>query len=226
MLHHRVDHVFDVGASDGRYGQELRRFGYRGRITSFEPFPDYFGVLNKRVETDQLWTALPHALGSHTGEVVLNIAGNAGASSSILPMLERHIVALPEAAYVSAKTVQQLTLDGLWQDFVAPQERMFLKIDVQGYERPLLNGAREFLDHCIGVQLELSVVPLYEGAMLYQEALDIMRSLGFELMSLEAGFTDPANGQTLQADGAFFRIEGSANVATSETPTNLGNRAP
>lgn len=209
ILHHRVDQLFDVGASDGRYGEELRRFGYRGRIVSFEPLRDSYGVLSKRVAADPLWTALPYALGSYAGEVVVNVAGNAGASSSILPMLERHRVTTPEAAYVASEKVQQHALDGLWRDFAGPDDRTFLKIDVQGYERRVLDGAVDFLHHTVGLQLELSLVPLYEEAMLYREALDLMESLGFALMSLDAGFTDRATGQTLQADGVFFRVESS-----------------
>jgi FkbM family methyltransferase len=210
ILHHRIDHVFDVGASDGRYGEELRRFGYQGRIVSFEPLRDSFGVLSDRVATDPLWTALPYALGSHVGEVVLNVAGNVGASSSILPMLERHRATAPDAAYIATQKVAQYPLDRLWRDFAGPQDRTFCKIDVQGYERHVLDGAAEFLNHCLGLQLELSLVPLYEGAMPYREALDVIEGLGFALMAIDAGFTDSESGQALQVDAVFFRVEGSA----------------
>lgn len=219
MLHHGVDHVFDIGASDGRYGEELRRFGYRGRIASFEPLRDSYRLLSARVAADPLWTALPYAVGSHAGDVVINVAGNSGSSSSILPMLERHRAATPEAAYLATETVPQHTLDGLWRELAGPADRTFLKIDVQGYERSVLDGAVDFVEHCAGLQLELSLVPLYEGAMLYREALDLMESLGFSLMSLDPGFTDRTNGQMLQADGIFFRVEDARrSTAVHERP--------
>ena len=60
-------------------------------------------------------------------------------------------------------------------------------------------------DRCVGMQLELSFVPLYEGAMLIPEALDLAYSLGFKLTGLVPCFIDPRNGQMLQADGTFFR---------------------
>jgi hypothetical protein len=41
------------------------------------------------------------------------------------------------------------------------------------------------------LQLELSLVPLYEGAMLYHEALDFAERHGFSLMQVIPGFTDP-----------------------------------
>ncbi len=205
LAHHEIDHVFDVGASDGRFGAELRRFGYCGQIVSFEPLPDAYAKLADRASGDPLWTTVPHALGSESAEVILNVAGNAGASSSILPMLDRHTTTAPEAGLVATETVQQHRLDAVWRDLAAEQSRLFLKIDVQGYERSVLAGARELLHHCIGVQLELSFVPLYEGSMSYREAFDEMERLGLTLMLLDQGFRDRQTGQLLQADAAFFR---------------------
>jgi FkbM family methyltransferase len=204
LAHHEIDQVFDIGASDGRFGAELRRFGYRGRIVSFEPLPDAYAKLADRASADPLWTTFQYALGSESAEVILNVAGNAGASSSILPMLERHTTAAPEAGVVATETVQQHRLDAVWRELTQEQSRLFLKIDVQGYERRVLAGAREVLQHCVGVQLELSFVPLYEGSMSYREAFDEMERLGLTLMLLDPGFRDHQTGQLLQADAAFF----------------------
>jgi FkbM family methyltransferase len=203
--HHHVDLVFDVGGSDGCYGAELRRFGYRGLIVSFEPLHTAFAVLRARAAADPGWQAIPYALGRDSREVTLNVAANDGASSSVLPMLDRHLAAAPEAAYVSTEAVQQRALDELWPDLVGDAVSPFLKVDVQGYERDVLAGAGRTLEHCVGLELELSLVPLYQGAMLYREALDLADELGFSLMRLEPGFSDPDSGQMLQAEGLFFR---------------------
>jgi hypothetical protein len=96
-------------------------------------------------------------------------------------------------------------LDGLWSDIAEPDKRVFLKADVQGYERQVLDGVAGHLDRITGLQLELSMVPLYEGGWLYDEALDWARQQGFLLMRLIPGFTDQRRGQMLQADGVFFR---------------------
>ena len=205
LARHEIDHVFDVGASDGRFGSELRRFGYSGHIVSFEPLPNAYTKLADRASGDSLWTTVPHALGADSREVILNVAGNDGASSSILPMLDSHTAAAPEAGYVTTVPAQQRQLDEVWRDLAADQSRLFLKIDVQGYERSVLAGAKDFLNHCIGVQLELSFVSLYEGSMSYREALDEMESLGLKLMLLDPGFRDRRSGQLLQADATFFR---------------------
>ena len=84
--------------------------------------------------------------------------------------------------------------------------RTFLKVDVQGYERAVLDGASQLLANSdiIGLQLELSLVPLYGGAMTYRDGLDFAESLGMTLKGLDPVFSDPKSGQLLQADAVFF----------------------
>jgi FkbM family methyltransferase len=203
---HRVDVVLDVGANSGRYGQELRRAGYRGPIVSFEPLREPFEVLARHAAADPSWKAMPYALGDRNGATTLNVAANAGESSSILPMLPTHVEACPAASYVAIEDAQMRTLDSLAPEILTPRQRVFLKADVQGFERAVLTGAAATLDNgCVGLQLELSLVPLYEGAMLYREALDFAERHGFSLMQVIPGFTDPRDGRLLQMDGVFFR---------------------
>jgi FkbM family methyltransferase len=213
---HGIDCVFDVGASDGRYGLDLRRFGYSGRIVGFEPLSDAFTRLQGHARHDNRWVAERIALGRDTREVTLNVAGNDGASSSILPMLEEHLQAAPEARYVGSEVVDQRPLDDVWRALAPGTLRPFLKLDVQGYEREVLAGAATFLRTCAGIEVELSFVPLYDGGMLYGEALDAMDTLGFALMMLEPGFTDPRSGRMLQADGVFFREGAHQQSAPNE----------
>jgi len=205
LSHHRVTHVWDVGANDGGYARESRRFGYRGRIVSFEPLHDLYQLLKKQAGHDPLWTALPYALGAERSEATINVAGNSGASSSFLPMLDRHRIAAPSATYVGSQTVQVHRLDEVWKEFASPEDQMFLKVDVQGFEGQVLAGADRILGMCVGLQLELSFVPLYEGAMSYLDAFKLAASRGFTVMSLEPGFTDRRTGQMLQADAVFFK---------------------
>lgn len=203
MLHRRIDLVVDVGAAQGRYGEELRRGGYRGSIISFEPLSAAFAELQRRVGSDGDWDVRNVGLGERAGEAVINVAANSD-SSSLLPMLPRHEVAAEEATYVGTETIRLTTLDEVLSE-VAPSARVFVKLDVQGFERQVLAGAAASLGRIAGLQLELSLVPLYDGGMLYDEALAFTRQHGFVLCGLEPGFTDPATGDLLQADGIFFR---------------------
>lgn len=203
---HRVSAVLDVGANSGQYARGLRGAGFAGRIVSFEPLPGPFAVLQRSSSTDPLWECRRCALGDVDGTISINVAGNEGASSSVLPMLKRHQDAFPPANYVGAQRVPIHRLDSVAADVLRPNDIAFLKIDVQGFEKQVIAGGDSTVhDRCVGMQLELSFQPLYEGGMLIREALDLVDSLGFTLSGLQPGFTDPRNGRMLQADGIFFR---------------------
>ena len=121
-------------------------------------------------------------------------------------MLKSHQDAFPWANYIGTEDVPIRRLDSVSPEFLPPNGLSFLKIDVQGFEKQVLAGAKSTIDdHCVGMQLELSFMPLYEGAMLIREALDLVYSLGFTLTGLLPCFMDARNGRMLQADGVFFR---------------------
>ncbi|CAM2843857.1 Methyltransferase FkbM domain-containing protein [Mycobacterium simiae] len=121
-------------------------------------------------------------------------------------MLKSHQDAFPPANYIGTEQVPIHRLDGLTPKVLGASSVVFLKIDVQGFEKQVIAGAQSTIsDHVVGMQLELSFIPLYEGGMLIREALDLVYSLGFTLTGLLPGFTDPRDGRMLQADGIFFR---------------------
>lgn len=206
ILRSRVDVVLDVGANRGQYGTMLRRFGYRGRIVSFEPLHEPLRTLRRRAAADALWKVFPYALGDRNGTVHVNVAGNGGASSSVLPMLSRHAAACPESRYVDVQEAEQFRLDAIWPQVAGPEERVFLKLDVQGYEGAVLEGAADRVGQCTGLQMEVSCVPLYEGGLLLEDALEIaQRRYGMTLAALVPGFSDNRTGQMLQCDAVFLR---------------------
>lgn len=202
----QVDVVFDVGANAGQYATGLRKAAYKGRIISFEPLSEPFSVLESKASTDSLWDCQRCALGDVDGTITINVAGNAGQSSSVLPMLKSHQSALPSANYIGTEDVPMHRLDSVAPKILRATDVSFLKIDVQGFEKQVLAGSKSTVnDRCVGIQLELSFLPLYEGGMLIREALDLIYSLGFTLTGLLPCFTDLRNGRMLQADGIFFR---------------------
>jgi FkbM family methyltransferase len=205
LAHHCVDLVLDVGANAGQYAETLRDSGYSGRILSFEPLESAWATCTERARGDALWTVAPRmALGAVEDTVTLNVAGNS-ASSSILPMRDTHLDAAPHSAYVGQETVPLHRLDRVAVDAITAAEQPFLKIDTQGYERPVLEGATGVLDRIVGVQLEISLTALYEGSATLAEILALMERYGFAVHALLPAFTDTRTGRMLQVDGLFFR---------------------
>lgn len=205
LIHHRIELVFDVGANIGQYAIAIRDEGYQGRIVSFEPLADAYETLLKKSLSNPLWTIHKRcALGSKPGEAEINISQNSY-SSSLLPMLQTHISAAPASTYIGKSKTEVITLDSVFDTYRKSSEKTFLKIDTQGFETQVLDGASKNLQNIFAVQLELSIVPLYDNQDIYKYFFTFFEKNGFTLWSLIPGFADTATGQLLQFDAVFFR---------------------
>jgi FkbM family methyltransferase len=180
--------------------------GYAGRIVSFEPVGETFAELERRSAQDPAWECVNVALGAQDGDSVVNVAGNLW-SSSLLPMTLLHRAAHPASSYVREEAVRLARLDSL--NVVGPQDRAFLKIDVQGAESAVLDGATGVLDLIVAAELELSLAELYEGQDLLWALHERMRGEGFALVWLgDSIFRNPATDEILALDGIFMRLSG------------------
>ena len=200
----RVDVVLDVGASVGDYANKLRESGYRGRIISFEPLARSYQMLMAASSNDGAWQAVHTAIGDRDGTASMNESGRS-TSSSILQMAPSHVAAAPDSVYVSHEQISIRRLDAILGELVRPDDRLYLKLDVQGYEASVLAGATDTLKATRVVEVEVSMVSLYEGSMLYAEMIHFLDALGFHLISWEDVFTDPRTGYVLQSDCIFAR---------------------
>lgn len=199
-----VDVVLDVGAAVGEFGRELRTFGFTGDIASFEPIAAPYRRLAEAAADDPRWTTHHLALGRESGPASINVASNSD-SSSLLPMAAEHKAAAPWVDVVGTEQIEVARLDDL-ADRVLPAGRTgFLKLDTQGFEREVLAGGTDTLGRVVGMQVELSFVPLYDGGPLVDEMLTAVYDLGFRMTGVDPGFGP--GGAVLQADGLFFRTE-------------------
>jgi len=196
--------ILDVGANQGQTALKFLKGGYAGRILSFEPIPTAFSVLKSRSGNFKNWTAIETAIGSEMGEVDVFVAGNIE-SSSVLKMLDTHTKAAPGSAGTEVQKAKLQTLNSFFPKSIQATDQIFLKIDVQGYEPQVLLGADKILPLVKILQIELSLVPLYDGAPDYKEVICKLEEMGFQLFSLLPGFSDPQTGQLYQMDGLFIR---------------------
>jgi hypothetical protein len=120
-------------------------------------------------------------------------------------MLPAHTKAAPEKRYVARELIEVRTLDSIINDLCAKGDSIYLKIDTQGYESKVIKGAEESLARIGTIQLEMSLVPLYDGELLFGEMHGLLSEKGYCLVSIEAVFTDRISGQLLQVDGIYHR---------------------
>jgi FkbM family methyltransferase len=203
----KIDMIFDVGANIGNYADMLFEIGYCGNVISFEPLTSAYVQLLAASRKNPKWIIAERcAIGDKTGEIEINISKNSQ-SSSVLPILDAHIETEPDSAYIGSEKVKIYRLDEIAAGYASQSEALFLKMDVQGFEDKVLDGASGLLSEVRGIQLELTLVPLYRGQILFEEMLGRLRSMGYELYNLSSVFTGTSTGKMLQMDGIFFKKE-------------------
>ena len=207
LAYHNVDCVIDVGANDGGYGEFIRSTGFKCNIVSFEPQSEAYQKLLVNSKGYTRWyVASRMALGDTESELEINIAGNS-VSSSLLEMLHSHEEEAPQSKFIGKEKVAVHRLDGLDDFIINDAKRIYLKIDTQGYELPVLQGSQGIMDRVVGVQLEMSVIPLYKGQALYQDLIAWLEKAGFEMWGVQPGFMNKKTGQMLQFDSIFFKTK-------------------
>ncbi len=202
---HRIDLVLDVGANVGQTGQLLREIGYRGRIVSFEPLPSAHAQLEERARDDAKWTVAPRtAIGDEPGSAVIH-ESEASDVSSLMDANADMYKAFHKTNIVRDVETPVTTLDRVYDTYASAKDRVYLKIDTQGFEKKVLLGAEETLAKITGLQVELSLLPLYDGEPSYLEVLTMIHGVGFSpYMMTETNFSVDLRRQ-LQIDAIFFR---------------------
>lgn len=197
--------VLDVGANTGQYGSAIRRQGYTGRILSFEPLSSAHQALVEKAALDPAWDVYSRcAVGRAAGEAQINIAGNS-VSSSLLPMLSLHADAAPTSVYTGSESTPIVTLDAAIASHAPGTQRIYLKIDTQGFEAEVLAGLQESLPLVRAMEMELSLSPLYAGQPPWRELIAQVEDAGFVIVDLRKAFADRRTGQLLQIDAVFAR---------------------
>lgn len=202
---YNIDVVLDIGANVGQFALQIRDIGYTNKIVSFEPMTSAFKLLKAKAKPDPDWEIFNFALGDAEDKQEINISRNSY-SSSLLDMLPAHLESAPESKYIGKEIIEIKKLDTIFSDLCNPSNKVYMKIDTQGFEDKVLKGAENSLRHIHTVQMEMSLVPLYEGAFLFNEVFALMSEKGYTLVAVEPGFSDPDSGQLLQVDGIFHRV--------------------
>jgi FkbM family methyltransferase len=201
---YEINVVLDVGANTGQYAKQIRDMGYSGKIVSFEPLNSAFIELKENATLDPFWEVYNFALGNMNGKVVINIASNS-CSSSILDMLPSHLQAAPGSKYIGKERIEIKSLDSIFEGVCTKKDNIYLKIDTQGFERYVLEGAEKSLSYINTIQLEMSLIALYKDELLFNQIYELLKNKSYYLVSIESGFRNKATAQLLQIDGIFHR---------------------
>lgn len=198
-----IETLLDVGANTGQFASRIRRIGYRGPIMSFEPLRAAHEALVRAASRDPFWTVAPRmALGDKDGTDQINIAENSF-SSSLLDVEASSIAAAPASRFLASETIDVRRLDTVANP--AWRRPLALKLDTQGFEMKILDGALETLPGVSLILAEMSLVPLYSGGAGFSELFVKLEREGFHCIGLHQGFANHQTNDLLQVDGLFAR---------------------
>jgi FkbM family methyltransferase len=178
----RINCVIDVGANKGQYAKALRDLGYEGLLLSFEPISEDAAYIQTMSKGDANWRVFNCAIGSANSEAEFNVIRTASQTvfSSLL-----------DSTYFGGQSVEKRRISVQRLDTVLRDEplsgsspRIFLKTDTQGNDIEVIKGCGSLLDLTMGVQCELSVIPMYKNMVHYTDALGFLEKLGFSLLDL------------------------------------------
>ncbi|HRI38420.1 MAG TPA: FkbM family methyltransferase [Nitrospira sp.] len=212
LRQYQVDMVFDVGANIGQCGPWFRWVGFDKTIVSFEPISHLFQQLSEQAKSDSKWLVEQVALGEKDGVGLINVSGGHGGASSILPMTEHVVKNAPDQAVIRQEEITITTVEKMMRKYYPEGDRLFLKIDAQGYETRVLEGIGSELPRVIGLKLEMSLVENYRGELLMVEMLSRLKNMGFHLVEFENGWSNEKTGEMYQVDGVFFRTDSLART--------------
>ena len=136
--------VIDVGANCGQWVGALLELLSIPEVWILEPNPEAMKVCRQRIGSRSGVKYFDGAVGDAAGHITLHVTASSNFASVLPPrveFLEKHY-SKNAARVVMSKRVAVCTLDSL-----VPASRSvdLLKIDVQGFERAVLSGARSVL---------------------------------------------------------------------------------
>lgn len=192
--------IYDVGANVGTWTCLAKSLFPASRVECFEPLAVHQPEFRRWTKNLAGVTLHPVALGAAAAALPMNVMDFSDASSLLPPT-----PAANEAwriRTVRRETVPVASLDHYRREHDLPAPDLF-KLDVQGYELAVLQGAEESLRRTRWVLTEVSFREFYRGQPLFNEIAGHLASRGFALCAL--GINTPLGATLDQTDALFVR---------------------
>lgn len=182
-----VNHIIDIGASDGKWSTAALRVFSEARLQAIEPLAERETALKTLKQKQSRFDfELCVAGDTDVDQVILNVASDLdGSTVGGRGGKER---------YVKQKTIDRIVSD---KNLKGP---FLLKFDTHGYEVPILDGAKETLLHTNVIIMEVYNFHITQSSLLFHEMCVHMEDLGFRCFDI----VDP---MLRKYDKAFWQMD-------------------
>ncbi len=187
-----VHTCLDVGAAQGQYSRMLLQQLPQSRVYGFDPLPSNHPILQALANAEpQRFSFWPWALGSSTAEAVLHFE----ASQPQLATLCEGVESIEYLNNCESVTVPVRSLDSIWLTSSDPEPLDFIKMDCEGWEADILDGAAATLRQLRpkALQLEFNRHHLYRGHTLLSLAQRLEDYSVYQLLPDHLAIRNPAS---------------------------------
>jgi len=205
--------IFDIGAHIGQSVKYLKSIFPDSQIYSFEPDPESFKKLISSVGSQSKCYCLAM---THYDENAIFFRNNISHTNSLLKVNLKSVdsIGLSEAHksgnndYLSNFNNEISIRTNRLDTFIESEKiKMIdlLKIDVQGSEKDVLNGAEKALDRTKVIVIEISFYDYYETQTSFKDIEQLIHPHGFSLYSISEISQNPMNGRTDWVEAIYIR---------------------
>jgi FkbM family methyltransferase len=195
--------IIDVGAHEGRVSETLLWMFPSATAFAFEPDEELCNRMNHS-PAKQRMHVVPMAVTDASGQVVFNV-NESSQWSSLFPVSKEARRAYPFAAKTRTVQVPTTTLDDFFSDVTLDGD-VLLKIDTQGAEHLVLDGAIATLERVSIIHIETAFRRTYDGQCLFEDVHSRLSAAGFTYLgSVRGGDFYPEFGLPLQENSIFVR---------------------
>lgn len=180
----------DIGAHKGEITKLILQFAPEGKHYAFEPIPEYYNLLNS-IYGDQV-IVRSDALSNEDGTDDFHVLRNDKAYSGL--QKRTYLSANPQVSIIK---VQKARLDDVLLESFQPD---FIKIDVEGGEFQVLQGAKEILQkHHPAIIMEFGLGAADHYGVTPEMMYDLLvGELGYTIYGL-AAYVDDKRAHTLES---------------------------
>lgn len=178
----RSNYIVDIGANRGQFALAARKCCPSAKIISFEPLAEPASIFRSVFADDPLTTLHETGIGCQEQETDIHVS-KADDSSSLLPITSLQTGLFPGTGEKEIRKIQVKRLDSILhrEDIGKPS---LLKIDVQGFEKQVLEGCNSLLQEFTYIYVECSFVELYANQSLAPEVISFLAESGFGLSGI------------------------------------------